>query len=53
MSKTPWRILLENSIERHRNVSYARYLQLATITPENRPANRTVVFRGFMEIKIV
>ncbi len=47
MSDTPWRSQLENSLEHHRNITYARYLQLATVTEENRPANRTVVFRGF------
>lgn len=47
MSDTPWRFLLEESLEHHRNVTEARYLQLATVTAENRPANRTVVFRGF------
>ncbi|MBW4665480.1 MAG: pyridoxamine 5'-phosphate oxidase family protein [Chroococcus sp. CMT-3BRIN-NPC107] len=47
MSDTPWLVLLKKSLERHRNITEARYLQLATITPENRPANRTVVFRGF------
>lgn len=47
MSDTPWLFLLKKSLETHRNITEARYLQLATITPENRPANRTVVFRGF------
>lgn len=47
MPNPPWRSQLENSLEQHRNITYARYLQLATITQENRPANRTVVFRGF------
>ena len=42
-----WRILLEKAIAHHRNITYARYLQLATVGAENRPANRTVVFRGF------
>lgn len=47
MSNIPWRSQLEKSLEKHRNIAYARYLQLATVTAENRPANRTVVFRGF------
>ncbi len=47
MFNTPWRSQLERSLEKHRNIAYARYLQLATVTAENRPANRTVVFRGF------
>ena len=47
MSNTPWRVLLEKCLEHHRNITGARYLQLATVTAENRPANRSVVFRGF------
>ncbi len=47
MSDTPWRSQLEKSLEHHRHITHARYLQLATVTEENRPANRTVVFRGF------
>jgi len=47
MSAAPWRILLESALEHHRDITYARYFQLATVTAENRPANRTVVFRGF------
>ncbi len=47
MFDTPWRSQLENSLEHHRHIAHARYLQLATVTAENRPANRTVVFRGF------
>ena len=53
MPNPPWRSQLENSLAQHRNITYARYLQLATVTAENRPANRTVVFRGFIAIKIV
>jgi len=47
MPNPPWRSMLEKSLEHHRNITYVRYLQLATVTQENRPANRTVVFRGF------
>ncbi|WP_009631932.1 Npun_F5749 family FMN-dependent PPOX-type flavoprotein [Synechocystis sp. PCC 7509] len=47
MFDSNWRVLLEKSLDCHRNITYARYLQLATVTTENRPANRTVVFRGF------
>jgi hypothetical protein len=28
--------------------AYARYLQLATVRADGRPANRTLVFRGFL-----
>ena len=51
MSDTSWRSQLEKSLEHHRNMTEARYLQLATVTQQNRPANRTVVFRGFYEYK--
>ena len=51
MSDTSWRSQLEKSLEHHRNMTEARYLQLATLTQQNRPANRTVVFRGFYEYK--
>lgn len=47
MSDSTWQLLLDKALEHHRNITYARYLQLATVNAENRPANRTVVFRGF------
>lgn len=45
----PWRSLLASAIHRNRAKPHSRYFQLATVTPEGYPANRTVVFRGFME----
>jgi PPOX class probable FMN-dependent enzyme len=45
---TPWRTLLEKSLARNRALANARYIQIATIRPDGRPANRTVVFRGFL-----
>lgn len=47
-SLAPWRSLLTGAIERNPSPN-ARYLQLATVRADNRPANRTVVFRGFLE----
>lgn len=47
MSFTPWRSPLARALHRNRSQPHSRYLQLATITPEGLPANRTVVFRGF------
>lgn len=44
----PWRSALSRALHRNRSLVYARYAQLATIQA-NRPANRTVVFRGFLE----
>lgn len=43
----PWRSPLARALHRNRSLAYARYLQLATVRPDGRPANRTVVFRGF------
>lgn len=44
----PWRTLLARALHRNRSLVYARYLQLATVRVDGRPANRTVVFRGFL-----
>lgn len=46
MSLAPWRSPLNRALEANPH-STARYLQLATVQANNRPANRTVVFRGF------
>lgn len=48
MSLAPWRSRLASALHRNRSLIYSRYLQLATIRPDGRPANRTVVFRGFL-----
>lgn len=45
----PWRSPLSGAIHRNRSKPFSRYFQLATITPEGYPANRTVVFRGFLD----
>ncbi|MGB7416855.1 MAG: Npun_F5749 family FMN-dependent PPOX-type flavoprotein [Thermosynechococcaceae cyanobacterium] len=45
----PWRSVLARALHRNRSLAHARYLQLATLTLAQRPANRTVVFRGFLE----
>lgn len=47
-SSSPWRSLLAGALHRHRSLPHSRYLQLATVRPDGRPANRTVVFRGFL-----
>lgn len=44
----PWRSLLSRNLHNNRAQPYSRYFQLATVTPEGYPANRTVVFRGFL-----
>ncbi len=49
MSLASWRSPLARALHRNRSQPHSRYLQLATITPEGYPANRTVVFRGFIK----
>ncbi|PMB46949.1 pyridoxamine 5'-phosphate oxidase [Fischerella thermalis CCMEE 5330] len=49
MSIAPWRNAIARALHRNRSLVYARYLQLATVRSNGRPANRTVVFRGFLE----
>lgn len=48
MSLAPWRSVLAKALHLNRALVYARYVQLATIRPNGQPANRTVVFRGFL-----
>lgn len=48
MPETLWRASLVLALYRNRHVAQSRYLQLATIRGDGRPANRTVVFRGFL-----
>ncbi|NES21645.1 MAG: pyridoxamine 5'-phosphate oxidase [Symploca sp. SIO3E6] len=45
----PWRSPLSGALHRNRSEPFSRYFQLATVTPEGYPSNRTVVFRGFLE----
>ena len=49
MSIAPWRDAIARALHRNRSLVYARYLQLATVRENGHPANRTVVFRGFLE----
>lgn len=49
MSLAPWRSPLAHALHRNRALPYARYVQLATLRADGKPANRTVVFRGFLE----
>ncbi|MEO0947881.1 MAG: Npun_F5749 family FMN-dependent PPOX-type flavoprotein [Cyanobacteria bacterium J06641_5] len=43
----PWRSPLARALHLHRSQPQARYFQLATVAPDGKPRNRTVVFRGF------
>jgi len=48
MALAPWRSLLTQALDRNSHLIYTRYLQLATVRTDGRPANRTVVFRNFL-----
>jgi pyridoxamine 5'-phosphate oxidase len=45
----PWRSQIARALDRNRSLPYVRYVQLATVDSNNRPTNRTVVFRGWLE----
>lgn len=49
MMLAPWRSLLADALHRNRSEPHSRYLQLATVQADGRPANRTLVFRGFLD----
>lgn len=49
MSLAPWRSVLAKALHLNRALVYARYAQLATVRSSGQPANRTVVFRGFLD----
>jgi pyridoxamine 5'-phosphate oxidase len=49
MLLAPWRPTIARALHRNRSLPYARYFQLATVHPDGRPANRTLVFRGFRD----
>ncbi|KAK8940871.1 Pyridoxine/pyridoxamine 5'-phosphate oxidase 2 [Platanthera zijinensis] len=45
----PWRALLADAMHSNAHLNYSSYFQLATVSANGRPANRTVVFRGFQD----
>lgn len=49
MTLAPWRSHLSAALHRNRSEPHSRYLQLATVRSDGHPANRTVVFRGFLD----
>lgn len=49
MSIAPWRSFLASALKKNRAHPHSRYFQLATVRSDGTPANRTVVFRGFIE----
>ena len=48
MNQAPWRSPLSRALHRNRAAPQARYVQLATVRRDGSPANRTIVFRGFL-----
>ena len=48
MSLAPWRSYLARALQKNRSQPHCRYFQLATVQVGGYPANRTVVFRGFL-----
>ncbi len=49
MTLAPWRPLIARALHRNRSDAHSRYFQIATVRADGRPANRTVVFRGFLD----
>lgn len=47
---SPWRALLQRALDANAHLRHSTYFQLATVGAAGRPANRTVVFRGFQEL---
>jgi len=48
MLHEPWRPSLDLALHRNGRSPQSRFVQLATVRPDGRPAVRTVVFRGFL-----
>ncbi|MEM9924753.1 MAG: Npun_F5749 family FMN-dependent PPOX-type flavoprotein [Cyanobacteria bacterium P01_D01_bin.50] len=48
MAIAPWRSYLASALKKNRTQPSTRYFQLATVRSDGTPANRTVVFRGFL-----
>lgn len=44
-----WRSPLQRALHKNRSQPFSRYIQLATVSKEGYPSNRTVVFRGFLD----
>ena len=50
MTTTPpnWRTSLENNLLQHAHLPFSNFVQMATVRPDGRPANRTLTFRFFI-----
>lgn len=47
-SKPVWRTALEKALKSNKSQVWSKWFQLATVRPDGSPANRTVVYRGFV-----
>lgn len=45
----PWRTYLQKALHKNRSNIFSRYFALATVRKDGFPANRMVVFRGFLD----
>ncbi len=48
MTSAPWKEVLQKALKRNAKNRESKYVQIATVRPDGRPANRTVVYRGFL-----
>lgn len=48
MCETIWWPSLVLALHQNRHAPYSRFVQMATVRADGRPANRTIVFRGFL-----
>ncbi len=44
----PWKAAVEGALKSNADNPASNFMQLATIKPDGRPSNRTLVFRGFL-----
>lgn len=51
--KPLWLEHLEQTLVQHAHIPSSVFAQMATVSVEHRPANRTVVFRGFSSAKLL
>lgn len=49
-SKCPWKAVFHQTARRVSGTDGGLYMQLATVRPNGRPANRTVVWRGLLNV---
>ena len=44
-----WKSTLNKALDANKHLKYSTFFQLATVRPDGKPSNRTVVFRGFLD----